>query len=169
MLNQKYLQDLYHVFIDFQKAFDKVWYDALKATMRMYNINASIKKAIENLYNNAKQKCTVIQWHNRRLFQNYCLGLTSMPSPQTLFDIFKSDALEDHKSSAIIEGRILIFFHFADDTVANVEGEDEADDIATSINPSNTTCTRYTIVGPDNTRIITNHSNCFQREIKIND
>ena len=46
ILCEKYLQhqqNLYHVFIDFKKAFDRVWHEALWATMRKYNINASIK------------------------------------------------------------------------------------------------------------------------------
>ena len=45
ILCEKYLQrqqNLYHVFIDFKKAFDRVWNEALWAAMRKYNINASI-------------------------------------------------------------------------------------------------------------------------------
>ena len=56
-LCEKYLQhqqSLYHVFIDFKKAFDRVWHEALWATMRKYNINASIIRAIENLYDKAQ-------------------------------------------------------------------------------------------------------------------
>ena len=37
ILCEKYLQhqqDLYHVFIDFKKAFDRVWHAALRATMK---------------------------------------------------------------------------------------------------------------------------------------
>ena len=54
---EKYLQhqqNLYHVFIDFKKAFDRVWHEALWATMRKCNINASIIRAVENLYDMAK-------------------------------------------------------------------------------------------------------------------
>ena len=57
ILCEKYLQhqqNLYHVFIDFKKAFDRIWHEALWATMRKYNINASIIRAIENLYDKAK-------------------------------------------------------------------------------------------------------------------
>ena len=59
ILCEKYLhhqQNLCHVFIliDFKKAFDRVWHEALWATMRKYNINASIIRAIENLYDNAQ-------------------------------------------------------------------------------------------------------------------
>ena len=49
---EKYLQhqqNLYHVFTDIKKAFDRVWHKALWATMRKHNINASIIRAIENL------------------------------------------------------------------------------------------------------------------------
>ena len=57
ILCEKYLQhqqNLYHVFIDFKKSFDRVWHEALWATMRKYNINASIIRAIENLYDKAQ-------------------------------------------------------------------------------------------------------------------
>ena len=49
----QHLQNLYHLFIEFKKAFDRVWHEALWATMRKYNINASIVRAIENLYDKA--------------------------------------------------------------------------------------------------------------------
>ena len=32
-------QDLYHFFIDFKKAFDRVWHAALWANMKKYNIS----------------------------------------------------------------------------------------------------------------------------------
>ena len=53
---EKYLQhqqDLYHVFIDFKKAFDRVWHAALWATMKKYNISKNLIKVIKNLYNKA--------------------------------------------------------------------------------------------------------------------
>ena len=56
ILCEKYLQhqqNLYHVFIDFKKAIDRVWQEVLWATKRKYNINASIIRATENLYDNA--------------------------------------------------------------------------------------------------------------------
>ena len=45
-------QDLYHVFIDFKKAFDRVWHAALWATMRKY-ISTNPIQVIKNLYNKA--------------------------------------------------------------------------------------------------------------------
>ena len=56
ILCEKYLQhqqDLYHVFIDFKKAFDKVWHAALWATMKKYNISTNLIRIIKNLYDQA--------------------------------------------------------------------------------------------------------------------
>ena len=56
ILCEKYLQhqqDLYHVFIDFKKAFNRVWYAALWATMKKYNISTNLIQVIKHLYNNA--------------------------------------------------------------------------------------------------------------------
>ena len=69
ILREKYLQhqqNLYYVFIDFKKAYDRVWHEALWATMGKYNINASIIRAIENLYDKAcsmtaQENCSELQ------------------------------------------------------------------------------------------------------------
>ena len=50
ILCEKYLQqqqDHYHVFIDFKKAFDRVWHAALRATMKKYNIIANLIRVIK--------------------------------------------------------------------------------------------------------------------------
>ena len=55
ILCEKYLQhqqDLYHVFIDFKKAFDRVWHAALWATMKKY-ISTNLIQVIKNCYNKA--------------------------------------------------------------------------------------------------------------------
>ena len=56
ILCEKYLQhqqDLYHVFIDFEKAFNRVWHATLWATMKKYNISNYLIQVIKNLYNKA--------------------------------------------------------------------------------------------------------------------
>ena len=56
ILCEKYLQhqqDLYHVFIDFKKALDRVWYAALWATIKKYNISTNLIQVIKNLYDKA--------------------------------------------------------------------------------------------------------------------
>ena len=49
----KHQQDLYHVFIDFKKAFNRVWHAALWATMKKYNISTNLIRVIKNLYDKA--------------------------------------------------------------------------------------------------------------------
>ena len=54
ILCKKYLQhqqDLYHVFIDFKKAFDRVWRAALWETMKKCNISTNLIQVIKNLHN----------------------------------------------------------------------------------------------------------------------
>ena len=56
ILCEKYLQhqqDLYHVFIDSKKAFERVWHAALWATMKKYNISTNLIQVIKNLYSKA--------------------------------------------------------------------------------------------------------------------
>ena len=43
-------QGLYHVFIDFRKAFDRVWHAALWITSWLYNFSPCVIKDIESLY-----------------------------------------------------------------------------------------------------------------------
>ena len=48
ILCEKYLQhqqDLYHVFIDFKKAFERVWHAALRATMKKYTSAPAITES----------------------------------------------------------------------------------------------------------------------------
>ena len=100
ILCEKYLQqqNLYHVFIDFKKAFDRVWH--LWATMRNYNINASIIQAIENLYDKAQSAVlfngSTGEWFRTTVGvgQGYLLS-------STLYNIFLErimcEALDDHE------------------------------------------------------------------------
>ena len=56
ILCEKYLQhqqDLYHVFIDFKKAFDRVWNAALWATMKKYNLSANLIGVMKNFCDKA--------------------------------------------------------------------------------------------------------------------
>ena len=56
ILCEKYLQhqqDLYHVFIDFKKAFDRVWHADLWAKMKKYYIRTNLIQVIKNLCNKA--------------------------------------------------------------------------------------------------------------------
>ena len=111
ILCEKYLQHqqvLYHVFIDFKKAFDRAWHAALWATMKKYNI--STIQVIKNLYNKATSAVlfngSIGDWSRTTIgVRQGCLL-----SP-TLFNLFleriMTDTIEDHEGTVSIGGRTI--------------------------------------------------------------
>ena len=105
ILFERYLQhqqDLYHVFIDFKKAFDRVCHAALWATMKKYNISTNLIQVIKNLYNKATSavffNSSIGDWFRTTVgVRQGCLL-----SP-TLFNIFleriMTDASDDHEGT----------------------------------------------------------------------
>ena len=143
---EKYLQhqqNLYHVFIDFKKAFDRVWHAALWATMRKYNISANLVHTTEQLYDKAisavQMNGSIREWFRTTVgVRQRCIL-----SP-TLFNIFleriMSGALEEHDGKVSIGGRNITNLRFADDIDALAEEEQELEALVESLDK---TCTRY--------------------------
>ena len=136
--------------------------------MRKYNINASITRAIGNLYDKA-QSAVLFNGSTGEWFRT-TVGVRQecLLSP-TFFNIFLEriiyEALDDHGGSVIIGGRPITNFRFADYIVVNAEEEEEAGVLIGSLDR---TTTSYKMeIGPDKTKVITNNPNGFQREIKI--
>ncbi|WP_419627967.1 RNA-directed DNA polymerase, partial [Thiolapillus sp.] len=130
ILCEKYLQhqqDLYHVFIDFKKAFDRIWHAALLATMKKYNTSTNLIRIIKNLYDKATSavlfNSSIGDWFRTTVgVRQRCLL-----SP-TLFNIFleriMTDALEDHEGTVSIGGRTITNLRFADD-IDGLAGDEE--------------------------------------------
>ena len=101
-------QHLYHVFVDFKKAFDRVWHDALWATLKFYNIDEQLISVIEGLYKSA----TSAVFHNNTVGKWFSPTVGTRQgcilSP-TLFNIFleiiMTEALKEHKGSISIGER----------------------------------------------------------------
>ena len=121
---EKYLQhqqNLYHVFIDFKKVFDRVWHAALWATMRTYNISANLVSTIEQLYDKAKSAVqmngSIGEWFSTTVGVRQ--GCLLSPS---LFNIFleriMSDALKEHARKVSIGCRNITNLRLADDIAA---------------------------------------------------
>ena len=97
--------------------------------MRKYKINASIIRAIENLYDKA-QSAVLFNGSTEEWFRTTVgtrLGCLLLP---TLFNIFLErimcEALDDREGSVSIGGRLITKLRFADDIVVNAEEEEEA-------------------------------------------
>ena len=131
ILCEKYLQhqqNLYHVFIDLKKAFDRVWHATLWATMRKYNFNANLIRTIQQLYDKATSAVQMNDSIGKWFRTTVGVRQGRLLSP-TLFNIFleriMSDALEEHDGKVSIGGRIIINLRFADDIDALAEEEQE--------------------------------------------
>ena len=130
ILCEKYLQhqqDLYHVFTDFKRAFDRVWHAALWATMKKYNISTNLIQVIRNLYDKATS-AVLFNSSIGDLFRT-TVGVRQgcLLSP-TLFNIFleriMTDTLEDDESTVSIRGRTITNLRFAYD-FDGLAGEEE--------------------------------------------
>ena len=171
ILCERYLQhqqDLFHVFVDFKKAFDRVWHAALWSTMKLYNINANLIKVIESLYSKATSAVyyngSVGEWFKTTVgVRQGCLL-----SP-TLFNIFleriMTDALENHEGSVSIGGRTITNLRFADDIDALAGKEDE---LVKLINHLDTTSTKYGMeINAEKTKLMTNNTKGISLDVRI--
>ena len=128
--------------------------------MRKYSINASIIRAIENLYDKAQS--AVLFCGSTGEWTRTTVGVWQgcLLSP-TLFNIFLDrimcEALDDHEGSVSIGGRLITNIRFADDIVVNAEEEEEA---GVLVDRLDRTTTRYKMeIGPDKTKVMTNNPN----------
>ena len=163
---RQHQQDLFHVFVDFKKAFDRVWHAALWPTMKLYNINANLIKVIENLYSKATSAVyyngSVGEWFRTTVgVRQGCLL-----SP-TLFNIFleriMTDALENHEGSVSIGGRTITNLRFADiDALAGKE-----DELVKLINHLDTS-TKYGMeISAEKTKLMTNNIKGISLDVRI--
>ena len=171
ILCERYLQhqhDLYHVFIDFKKAFDRVWHEALWATMRLYNININLITVIQKLYENATSAVcfnnSIGDWFKTSVgVRQGCLL-----SP-TLFNILleriMTDALEDHAGTVSIGGRTITNLRFADDIDGLAGTETE---LANLVERLDKTSTAYGMqISAEKTKLMTNNINGISSTIKV--
>ena len=121
ILMEKHLQhqkDLYHNFIDFKKAFDRVWHDGLWHVMRVFNIETGLVDVIKALYD---QATSAILLNNQiGTFFRTTVGVRQgcLLSP-TVFNIFlekiMQETLHNHITTISIGGRPVCNLRFADD------------------------------------------------------
>ena len=164
ILCEKYLQhqqDLYHVFIDFKKAFDRVWHAALWATMRHFNINNLYDKATSAVYVNN----SIGDWFRTTIGVRQ--GCVLSP---TLFNIFleriMTDALNDHERTVSIGGRNITNLRFADDIDGLAGREEEPADLVERLDKTSTTFGMQ--INAEKTKLMTNNTNGFSTDIRVN-
>ena len=158
-------QDLYHVFIDFKKAFDREGHAALWATIGLYNINTNLISAIQNLYDRAtSEDCfngSTGGWFRTTVGVRQGCLLTP-----TLFNIFleriMAEALEDHKSTVSIGGRTISKLRFVDDIDGLVV------ELANLVERLDETFTAYGMqISTEKTKLMVNNTNGISSNIRV--
>ena len=171
ILCEKYLQhqqDLYHVFIDFKKAFDRVWHAALWATMRHFNINANLIRMIQNLYEKATSAVylnnIIGDWFRTTVGERQ--GCVLSP---TLFNIFleriMTDALNDHEGTVSIGGRNITNLRFSDDIDGLAGREEELADLVECLDKTSTAFSMQ--INAEKNKLMTNNTNGFSTDIRV--
>ena len=168
ILCEKYPQSLYHVFLDFKKAFDRVWYADLWATMKLYNINDTLIRSIECLYS----KATRAVYHDKNIGEWFRTTIGVFQGCllfRTLFNIFleriMADALADHEGTVSIGGRTFTNLPFADDIDSLARQEQE---LVKLINYIEETSTAYGMsISAEKTQLMTANTNGISTDITI--
>ena len=118
---EKHLQhqkDIYHNFIDFKKAFDRVWHEGLWMVLRSFNIEEGLVQMIKALYDNATSAVLL----NNNIGEYFCTSVGvrqgCLLSP-VLFNLFLEnimrETLLDFHSTISVGGRPICNLRFADD------------------------------------------------------
>ena len=142
ILAEKHIEhqrSIYHNFIDFKKAFDRVWHTGLWDTMRKFQINEDITSCIETLYKNATSSVLLNNEIGEEFQTTVGVRQGCLLSP-VLFNIFLErimyEALDGHHTSISIGGRTISNLRFADDidlmAGSNQELQQLTDRLATS-------------------------------------
>ena len=172
ILCEKYLQhqqDLCHVFVDFKKAFDRVWHAALWATMKKYNISANLIRVIKSLYGKATSalllNSSIGYWYRTTVgVRQRCLL-----SP-TLLNIFleriMTDALEDHEGTVSTVGKTITNLPFADDIDGFAREEEELANLVERLDKASTAYGMK--ISAEKTKLMTNNTSGINTEIKVN-
>ena len=115
---EKHLQhqrNLFHSFIDFQKAFDRVWHAGLGQVLRSLNIAKGLVQAIQTLYETSSS--AVLLNSQLRVFFKTTVGVRQgcLLSP-ILFNLFLEKIIQetrhDHHTSISIGGRPVCILRF---------------------------------------------------------
>lgn len=121
ILMEKHLQHqrkLYHNFIDFKKAFDRVWLEGLWQVLRRFGIEEGLVQVIEGLYNSATSAVLLNNQVGEYFKTTVGVRQGCLLSP-TLFNLFLEnimrETLHNFHSTISIGGRITNNLRFADD------------------------------------------------------
>ena len=142
IMMEKHLQhqkELYHNFIDFKKAFDRVWHEGLWHVMRSFGMEEGLIQIIQALYNNASSAVLLNSDIGEYFKTTVGVRQGCLLSP-VLFNIFLEkimrETLHNFDSTISIGGRTLSNLRFADDIDLMGGSESELQDLTSRLTQS---------------------------------
>ena len=96
-LFEKHLQhqrDLFHNYIDFKKAFDRVWHAGLWLVPKSFNVEEGLVQAIQALYENSNSAVLLNSQHGGFIQTTAGVRQGCLPSP-FLFNLFTEKIMEE--------------------------------------------------------------------------
>ena len=139
VLIEKHLQhqkDLFHNFIDFKKAFDRVWHDGLWQVLRGFNIDEGLVQVIQALYEHSSSSVLLNNMAGEFFPTTVGVRQGCLLSP-VLFNLFLEqimlDTLEDRQTSISIGGRPVCNLRFADDIDLMGSSKEDLQDLTTRL------------------------------------
>ena len=111
-------KELHHNFIDFKKAFDRVWHEGMWAVLEKHNISKSITDIIRALYDRSESTVQIGGVRSEPFHPTVGVRQGCPLSP-CLFNLFleqiMTESLEDFEGTVKIGGRNVSNLRFADD------------------------------------------------------
>jgi len=139
ILIEKHLEqqrELYHNFIDFKKAFDRVWHDGLWHVMRDFNVEEGLVQVIQSLYEDASSSVLLNNIIGQPFRTTVGVRQGCLLSP-VLFNLFleriMTDTLNDHHTTISIGGRKVCNLRFADDIDLMAGSNQELQELTNSL------------------------------------
>ena len=139
-LAERYIEvqngELVNVFIDFKKAFDRVWHTGMFRVLQHYNIPRKLTALIQNLYSQAVSAVRIGNDISDWFQQTVGVRQGCILSPD-LFNLFLDhvlgEALEAYQGGALASGRRVSNLRFADDIDLMGETVEETQDLLEAV------------------------------------
>ena len=132
-------QELHHNFIDFKKAFDRVWHGGLRHSLRRFNIDEGLVAVMASLYQQASSAVLLDGNIGKRFRTSVGVRQGCLLSPvlfNLLLETIMLEALEDYEPTVSVGGRAICNLRFADDIDLFGKTEDDLQELTTRLENS---------------------------------
>ena len=161
---------VYHNFIDFKKAFDRIWHQGLWHTMKKYKIGKGMINLVQQLYEHAKTTVMIGDTYSDWFISTVGVRQGCILSP-TLFNLFLerilNDALENFEGGIKCGGLTINNLRFADDIDLIGSNNEELEDLTARLD---TTSSRYGMeISDEKSKVMITGKNISEKiDIKVN-